>query len=243
MYGVYLHADSEKIESLLKIDPSLLFVVTRKYVEELEKVVLETYELLDKLVEDKYVIKEFTKASVIAIINGQESVDHKITGSPFWSNLYGKDAGIDDFNKILGTNSLEDNIIIIKGICFIEECLKNDYNQVLLRELIYPSTLSDWGDFKEIHNQLIEIKNIGWSSKIRYNDRHDMAYMNIYHNVEDPFIINQPQVFYGNASVLTFVKDKKDDWKIFCFGDKLEDFLIKGSIVDYVKYIIKRIFV
>lgn len=31
MYGLYLHADKHRIQNLIKIDPMLIFIATRKY--------------------------------------------------------------------------------------------------------------------------------------------------------------------------------------------------------------------
>lgn len=39
MYGLYLHADEERINRLKKTDEGLRFVCVRKYVEELENAI------------------------------------------------------------------------------------------------------------------------------------------------------------------------------------------------------------
>ncbi len=237
MYGLYLHADTKRIEDLLKIDRNLLFVATRKYVEELEEVVLESYDLLFDLVDYKYEQQEYKKAPILAINDKQQDVSagHNIKGSPFWSNLYGKDASQEDFNTIIGTNSLEDNLILIKGIVFLEEGIKDDYNKGFLAKMVFPYTTKDWGDFSSLNSFLKELGPLGCSSRVRYNDRHDMAYMNIYQNVDGAFVIDTPQIFYGNAKVLTFVKDKKGDWKVYCFGDKLDDYKETVSLKEWIK--------
>lgn len=58
MYGLYLHADLEKIERLAKTEESLRFVCVRKYVEELENVLLKVYDLLKEV---EKLLKEIRK--------------------------------------------------------------------------------------------------------------------------------------------------------------------------------------
>ena len=56
-----------------------------------------------------------------------------------------------------------------------------------LEKLVFPWVRSDWGDFSDLHNFVIEKKNIGLSSRVQYNDRHDIAYLKIFQNVENAF--------------------------------------------------------
>jgi len=61
LYGLYLHADEDKIIKLLDLNEALYFSMTRKFVEELEVVLLELYELLMTRVDEKYERKKRKK--------------------------------------------------------------------------------------------------------------------------------------------------------------------------------------
>lgn len=65
------------------------------------------------------------------------------------------------------------------------------------------------------------------SSKVRFNDRHDIAYVNFYENVEGSFMIDKPHIIGEGIHVLSLVYDSDaQKWEIYSFGAKLNDYLI-----------------
>ena len=89
---------------------------------------------------------------------------------------------------------------------------------------VFPPTKSDWGDFSVWHKAFIEIQDIGFGSKVRYNDRHDMAYVRLIRNVKDPFIVSQPHLS-NDITTITLVKDnERYGWRIYSIGDPLEHY-------------------
>lgn len=107
MYGLYLHADAEKIERLLAVNSTLRFTATRKYVESLEKVILNAYDNILPCVAKKLEQKPFEHAPVI-FLGDVNDTRQEITGSPYWKNLYGKNASNDELQEIIRENSIED---------------------------------------------------------------------------------------------------------------------------------------
>lgn len=227
MYGLYLHADCKKIDDLTKIDQSLLFVAVRKYVEDFELAVLDTYDLLNELVEDKYV-KSFEKAPII-YLGDNKTVKKEISGSPYWSNMHGKDATSTELISISEKNTDEDNYIFNLCIKFIFEAQSDTYSVKTLESFVFPPTRGDWGDFSSLHKILMNEKDIGWSSKIRYNEKHDMAYFTVYRHVKEPFIVNTPHILSNDVCAITLVNTKKYGWRIYCIGEKKESFEISFS--------------
>lgn len=190
MYGLYLHADENKIKQLLQMDSTLSFVLTREYVETLEDLVFKVYDVLVGFVDDKFVKTEYKKAPVLSL--GDCNSRQEIKGSPFWSNLYGKDASERELNEIIDGNNLEDNIILMICSTFINEITKKKYSVECLEKLVFPPTRKVWGDFSELHEMCIKENNIGFSSAVSYNEKHDMAYVHLFRNVDKAFIIEQP---------------------------------------------------
>ena len=99
----------------------------------------------------------------------------------------------------------EDIEIYLKGSIFLQEAYKEDYSVETLEKLVFPWVRSDWGDFSDLHNFVIEKKNIGLSSRVQYNDRHDIAYLKIFQNVENAFVVEQPHQI-PDIWILNFVK-------------------------------------
>ena len=127
------------------------------------------------------------------------------------------------------------------GIYFLnkslQEAYKEDYSVKTLEKLVFPWVRSDWGDFSDLHNFVMEKKNIGLSSRVQYNDRHDIAYLKIFQNVENAFVVEQPHQI-PDIWILNFVKkNEKYGWRIYGIGDKIADYKESGSILDWFEHI------
>lgn len=240
VYGVYLHADDDKIQKLLKSNEPLLFSMTRKFVEDMETVVLELYDLLSEKISERYERKQPEKAPVI-YAGEIERAKQEITGSPFWGNLYGKDASDEDILNLAKESSIEDMLILSMCLAFFSELKKTESSIEVLEKFIFPPTRRNWGDFSELKEAYRkEWSEMGWSSRVRYNDRHDMAYVHLYPNVKEAFIFDQPHVVTG-LTVITLVKDnEKYGWRIFAVGEKIDEYKEEISPTEWVKRILKK---
>ena len=69
MYGVYLHADSDKIGRLLNTNKSVYLTAVKEYITILEKIVIDTYNLIVDKMQDKYIYQKENSASVIFMVN------------------------------------------------------------------------------------------------------------------------------------------------------------------------------
>lgn len=238
MYGLYLHADENKIKQLLQMDSTLGFALIREYVESIENLVFKVYDALVGCVENKFVKAEYKKAPVLFL--GEDISEQKIESSSFWSNLYGKDASDSDLKEIINDNGLEDNIILLICTEFMNEITKEDYSVKSLEKLIFPPTRSDWGDFSKLHDMCTKEKKIGFSSTVRYNDKHDMAYVHLLRNVEGAFIIEQPHLIQ-DVCVITLVHDSdKLGWRIFKIGERAEYYKKEFTVSECLKKICKH---
>lgn len=224
MYGLYLHADANRIQRLLQTDEKLRFVCIRKYVEDFEKVLYKTVECLK---ECGLNVEEIPKehASIIAL--GNQNENQNVHKSPFWSNLYGHDANDEELEQIYKQLEIEDFEILRQCNIFLD-ALKNEIVPMdILDKLIFPSTKKDWGDYSEAREFFLSIKNPGISSKVRYNEQHTMAYVRIHPQVDNPFIISTPHVM-KDVYEIALVKDfGMSEWKIYSFGGHLDSCIIE----------------
>lgn len=185
---------------------------------------------------NKYSQQEETSASVI-FMGDSTNEKHDIKNSPYWKNLYGRDLEDTEIKGIFQDMSDEDIEIYLKGSIFLQEAYKEDYSVETLEKLVFPWVRSDWGDFSDLHNFVIEKKNIGLSSRVQYNDRHDIAYLKIFQNVENAFVVEQPHQI-PDIWILNFVKkNEKYGWRIYGIGDKIADYKESGSILEWFEHI------
>ena len=104
---------------------------------------------------------------------------------------------------------------------------------------VFPPTRKDWGDFSAAHIELLKFDKIGLSSKVRYNDKHDMAYVLLFKNIDGEFIIDQRHLS-TDISVITLVKEnERYGWRIYCLGEKLDFYKETLSLFDSLKRFIK----
>lgn len=236
MYGLYLHADPDKIERLLKTNKNVYLMAVKEYIIVLEKIVIDTYNSIVDKMKNKYSQQEETSASVI-FMGDSTNEKHDIKNSPYWKNLYGRDLEDTEIKGIFQDMSDEDIEIYLKGSIFLQEAYKEDYSVKTLEKLVFPWVRSDWGDFSDLHNFVMEKKNIGLSSRVQYNDRHDIAYLKIFQNVENTFVVEQPHQI-PDIWILNFVKkNEKYGWRIYGIGDKIADYKESGSILDWFEHI------
>lgn len=121
MYGLYLHADANRIQRLLQTDEQLRFVCIRKYVEDFEKVLFRIMKCLEECgvtLEDS----EKERASIIAV--GKPWEGQNVKNSPYWSNIYGHDAEADELDQMYAQLGDEDINIILRCMIFLEELKK-----------------------------------------------------------------------------------------------------------------------
>lgn len=223
MYGMYLHADENRIKRLVNAKEDLRFVCVRKYVEELEKVVFSIYACLK---EYEVIIKSESsnRASTIYLGDNLEN-QQKIKNSSYWSNLYGRDGTNEDLEQIIKDGNLEDNNILLKCLIFTKELQKEKISINTMNSLIFPTTKPDWGDYLEAQTYYKAIKNPGFSSKVRYNNNHTMAYVRIFPQVDDIFIIDTPHIINEIYEICLVKETLDDDWKIYSFGGHLESYM------------------
>jgi hypothetical protein len=239
LYGIHLHSDIDKIERLTASDPQLRYIAIREYVESYEIILQKAYRLLKKAGVDPLPIKNEDKASILRVTK-TDGIKQGIKKSQYWSNIFGRDASNEELHENFMSQDEESFYILVLTTLLIECLEQDDLDTEVLKSMIHPAVISDWGNFREVSKYIRSLNDIGLSGTIRYNDRHDMAYVYFLENVVDGFIIQDFQII-SNAHTVTLVKDNNDEWKVYSIGDKLDDYLITVRPFEYLKKLIKRL--
>lgn len=221
MYGLYLHADKKRIERLLQTDETMRFICVRDYVESLEEVIFKVYDLL-KWCGEEYVEPTEQKRATVLYLGDKEKSVQAIKKSEYWSNLYGHDAEDEDIDKIVGQLESEDLEIHFKCQLFLELLKKEKISFELMDLLILPATKCDWGDFSEARLCYSAIKKPGISTKVRYNEEHNRAYVRIFQQVDDFFVIDSPHVINDFFDICLVKENEVGDWRIHSLNGNWE---------------------
>ena len=224
IYGLYLHADASRINRLENTAESARFFCTRKYVLEIERIVFELYDILVECGVNASIPPQPSRSPLVYLGDARNNTQ-SITGSPYWSNIYGHDATEADVEEIAKELTPEEAGMLYLCMKFTDELKKDNLNVKELRKFIHPAVRSDWGNFQYAKRFYCSIPNPGLSTKVRYNEAGDTAYIRIFPKVDDAFVINTPHVFsegYEFALGKWFGK-----WRIYSFGGHLDSIFEK----------------
>lgn len=219
IYGLYLHADEFRISRLGNTSESVCFFCTRQYVLDIERIVFELYDVLVACGVNAVNPAQPSRSPLVYLgdtLNNTQSVK----GSPYWSNIYGHDATEADMEEIAINLTAEDAGILFMCMKFTDELTKDNLDVKLLRKFIHPAVRGDWGNFQYAKQFFCSIPNPGISTKVRFNEAGDTAYVRIFPKVDDAFVINTLHVFsegYEFALGKWFGK-----WRIYSFGGHLD---------------------
>ena len=238
VYGIYLHADPDKIKDLQNNDISLWFSLARCYVEQMEELLYKVQEAISEYYQYSEGESIREKAPVISIDNNDS--EFGITNDKYWSNLKGSDLKNEEVESALAGRPAEDIAILRMTLLFITELERNDYSVQRLEELVFPPTRSDWGDFSLAHDAVKRAKNIGWSTYIEYNEQKDMAYVKLLQHVEEGFVIEGAHMIASDVAVVTLVNEKRYGWRIYKIGERAENYKETLSLTESVRKIMKR---
>jgi len=219
VYGLYLHADKERIQNLKKTTEAIRFTCIRQYVLAIENLVFRVYDILKKCGVDANWQTDTSRAPMLYFGNATTK-SQSIEQSPYWKNIYGRDATDADFDAIEKDLTLEEKEILLLCNLFIEELKKTPIPVKQLKKYVHPYTIKDWGNFEKAQTFFNSIPNPGFSTKVRYNDAKDTAYVRIWPNVNEAIYLDTPHLIndiYEFALGKWFGK-----WRIYSFGGHLD---------------------
>lgn len=206
-YGALLHADKERVENLISVPEWMRILALAPYIAGREQILLRFSELL----RDAGVKPLARGEGASAVVSFEtEGAGRLIANSPFWQNLRGRDLGIEDIEGISQQASCDDREIIATVYRFIIALCRNPLDLNELNSIVATETLFGWGDFSQAAR--IVDGDYGVSTRIRYQED-DAALVKLLPNVQDPFLIEGPQLIEGGREIV-LVK-RGGSWKIW----------------------------
>lgn len=224
IYGLYLHGDKDKIEHLCIDDENIRNYCIVLFVKEIERVLFKLYGILDKNGVKAIEHESHISAPVLSFNSDTDNNEH-ITGSPYWSNLKGKELDetniVEYYRQFLNNGDSTDVLVWVTAYAFTR-LLADDTSSInSLREMVCKSSMISWGDFSKAREAWKEIDSPGFSSKVRYNDNKDEAYVHIFPNVIEGFAV-ESKYLVPNVYKIVLRKEKStSEWKVFSFVGEL----------------------
>lgn len=227
MYGLYLHADEERIYRITQDSELLRIYCVLAFVKEIEALVIELYDFFTENGVHCIETVHHLRAPVIHLEAHDAGVE-RVTASPYWGNLIGHDMNFENdaetLSQIFAQQTPEENQIWINARRFLDLLSQDPFSYNEIMSLVYEPNINDWGDFSKAISKYKAVSSPAISTTVRYNEQRDAAYVYIYPQVVDAFFIDTPQIV-TDAYAVTLIKDQSlGEWRVFAFGGRMDPF-------------------
>ena len=211
IYGHYLHADTEKLESLLHLPLRTVTLLIAPFVIGRENILLRATDLFSNYCPKVVMMKD--EASGFLRLDPESTEKREVNASPFWRNAYGHDAAYEEICSIAQANTLDDNMVIMLAATFFKELARPDFDKDALREFVWKDYWKDWGDFSEANRIASTFEHPGFSSEVLHNGGENHAQVKILPHVIEPWITNTAQYPLSETCSVLLTK-RNGEWKI-----------------------------
>ncbi|UZT82889.1 hypothetical protein [Caproicibacterium sp. BJN0003] len=220
MYGLYLHADKKRVRRILQDDEALRLHCVVLFVGKIEPLIIEFSNFLKSKGVTCIEKAEHQHAPVISLTS--QKGGRNITGSPFWSGIIGSDMNDEDLKESVREFCKEytpEEQKLWKTAKDFTDLLekKDDFSYDEMKKVVYEPSLSVWGDFSEVRKLYQSIPDPAITTKIRYNQRHDTAYIYVLPKAPEKFLIEQPQIISGIYCIALIKDSRLDEWRVVAF--------------------------
>lgn len=211
IYGHYLHADTDKLDSLLHLPNQAITMLIAPFVLGRENILHRARDLFSN--HHFEVATTECAASGFLRFDSGKTEGREIKGSPFWKNAYGHDATYDEICFSAQANSIDDNISILLAAAFFEELAKPDFDIDVLREFVWEDYWEDWGDFSEGHQFASSFEHSGFSSTVLHEGGEEYAQVKFLPNVINPWVTKTQQYPLCETCLVLLTK-RNNEWRI-----------------------------
>lgn len=219
IYGIYLHADFERVERLDTATNISRYLLMRRLVSSMEAIL---FELVDIIKESK---PELLKArgdleKAVVIRNFQlEQSDKK--GEGYWENLVVEELDEDTKKEIIENKSQQDSDILDITKRFMYNLIDRKISYDDMKNIVYLPTIDNWKGFSDVCNYVNSLTGCGIGSTVKYNEYGDVAHVKILNNVGNGFLITKEQSI--PADIVTLIVDEKtSQWRVISFGGSID---------------------
>lgn len=211
-YGTLLHGDLDRARRLLERPGEMRLLSLSPYILERECLLFEFRDALIAAGVEPLQAESKLRASVLRESHGSSS-DLGITGSPFWSNVIGRDADESDLRDILASSSLDDKRVLYIASEFLGLLKSDSLDKKALRKLVWKRNWLSWGDFTEGSYLIRQIPNCGISTSVMHKGGESYAQVKVLPHVEAPWLTETPQLLSDNGCLICLTK-RRNTWKV-----------------------------
>lgn len=222
IYGLHLHADHDRILRILQGDEKLRLYCVVTFVKQMEELLFE----LSKFLSEKgvsHIEKPQYSCSPVINFEPNNAGSQKVKASPYWGNLTGFDVDEESCEELWASTfeqwSTDELKIYLTAYVFTQLLLEEPFSYDKMRKVIYEPAIDDWGDFIDAINWYKSIQSPALSTKIRFSEDNDEAYVYVIPNVKGAFVVEAKQLLPDISKIMLVKDEEKDEWRVFsCQG-------------------------
>lgn len=225
VYGIYLHSDAERIERLLRMDQAMMHQALRQFIQPLEEILSDMVRLIQEIGVPEMSKQDFTPDKLSAIVTSDKAEGSGRNLSEYWENVQGRYVSDQEaLSHLFDNKSDQDNQILATALRFWNIVSDPKVATADLKDVVLTQKLSDWSDLSGVRDMMKD-NNLGIGSIVNYNHRGDVAYVKLFKNVKNTFLITEEQII-SDVILISLVEDViAQEWRVFSLGGAKEPYL------------------
>ncbi|EKU45852.1 hypothetical protein [Staphylococcus massiliensis] len=166
IYGLYLHADSDRIQRLQSSTNNSRINFLDGFISEMETIIIELFNFINSKM-DIASIEELPLNKAIVIRDKKYEKYNNLLEDGYWGNLIGERVAMDEsnFKNSFDKEDLKLIKLVIDFFQFFQD-ERDSYKDA--KRFVYKPTLNDWGDFIQTKNFILALgEEWGFSDNIQ----------------------------------------------------------------------------
>lgn len=216
VYGSLLHADYDRAMRLQAIPNHARLHALAPFVISREQIIFKFRDLCISAEVPTLAKIDGDKAAVLNLdISRGEAKE--VSGSPYWSNIAGHDADVDELVCIAEKLSDDDAAAFLIAKVFVGLLIEDPLDVEKLDDVVWQDSWLYRDGFKHAAGLIRSIPEIGASSHIAHEGGPNNAQVKLFPNVPNAWITNTPQLL-TNVYQLHLEK-RRGEWKVIAITE------------------------
>lgn len=220
VYGNLLHADYDRAMRLQVIPNHARLNALAAFVISREQIIFRFRDLCISAEVPALAEIEGDKAAVLNLdISRGEAKE--VSGSPYWSNIAGHDANVDELVCIAENLSDDDAAAFLIAKVFVELLMEEPLDVEQLGDVVWQDSRLYRDGFKHAAELIRSIPKIGASSHVAHEGGPNNAQVKLFPHVQNAWITSTPQLL-TNVYRLNLEK-RHGEWRFIAITEPLSD--------------------
>lgn len=216
VYGSLLHADYDRAMRLQAIPNNVRMHALAPFVFSREQIIFKFRDLCISAEVPTLARIDGDKAAVLNLDTSRGEAK-EVSGSPYWSNIAGHDADVDELVCIAEKLSDDNAAAFLIAKVFVGLLMEDPLDVEKLDDVVWQGSWLYRDGFKHAAGLIRSIPDIGASSHIAHEGGPNNAQVKLFPNVPNAWITNTPQLL-TNAYQLHLEK-RCGEWKVIAITE------------------------